>query len=118
MSSGYDVIISIKQRHSCTYSNVIRQTDTIMQKRRRHAFGLGFPPEPEMAINFFQQPGLTNAAKVMKMFEATSPYSIIWIRRLYRYVKFCKPPMDNMRCSALFNSKVIPIISGRWEGDN
>ena len=46
----------------------------------------GFPPDPEMAINFFQQPGLTNAAKVMKVFEVTSTYSIILIRRLYRYL--------------------------------
>ena len=86
MSSGYDVISPHTQRHSCTDSNVIRQTDVISQKRRRHAFGLGFSTEPEMALNFFQQPGLTSAAKVMKVFEATSPYSIIFIRRLYRYV--------------------------------
>ena len=64
-----------------------------------------------MELNFFQQPGLTSAAKVMKVFEATSPYSIISIRRLYRYVQFCKPPMDDMRFYALFNSQVIHIIS-------
>ena len=62
------------------------QTDVITQKRRRHALGKGFPPEPVMAINFFQQPGLTNVAKVMKVFEVTSTYSITLIRRLYRYV--------------------------------
>ena len=26
--------------------------------------------------------------------------------------------MDDMRFSALFNSQDVPIISGRWEGDN
>ena len=82
MSSGYDVISPHTQRHSCTESNVIRQTDVISQKRRQHVFGLGFAARTRDGVKFFQQPGLTSAAKVMKVFEATSPYSIIFIRRL------------------------------------
>ena len=52
MSSGYDVISPHTQRHSCTDSNVIRQTDVISQKRRRHAFGLGFSARTRDGVKF------------------------------------------------------------------